>query len=226
MPARPVGERLAPARGQPHEERGERERALHGKTAGHRRQRADVLADHRTQAAGQRVGRRATVGERGALVGDQFDPGQSSHGHPCRHDADDRRRGDERGPRLDAAHGEQDKSEQGVGGQDVAVEQQHRVQAAEHEESAEPTEEPCGEVRAGPARGGHLQGEAVSEQEREQQVELHLEQQPDPELGDVVQPRVMGWIGDEVERVAGGEEGEVHDEDPEQREPAQRVDIQ
>jgi hypothetical protein len=35
----------------------------------------------------------------------------------------------------------------------------------------------------------------------------------------------MGWIGDEVERVSGGEEGEVHDEDPEQREPAQRVDI-
>ncbi|MCI4145620.1 MULTISPECIES: hypothetical protein [Streptomyces] len=168
MPADPVGEQLPLAGGQPDEERGKRERALHGKASGHRRQRAQVLADHRTQAAGQRIGRRATGGERGFLVGDQFDAGQRSHGRPDRHDTDDRSRGDDRSPRLDPVHGKQNKAEQRVGGQDVALEQQHRMQAAEHEKPAEPADEPRGEVRAGPARGGQLQGKAVAEQEREQ----------------------------------------------------------
>ncbi|MCP9999412.1 hypothetical protein LUX34_33755 [Streptomyces werraensis] len=108
-----------------------------------------MLVDHRTQATGQRIGRRATVGERGVLVREHFNAGQRSHGHPDRDDTDDRARGDDRGSRLDPVHGKQNKAKQRVGGKDVALEQQHRMQAAEHEKPAEPADEPRGEVRTG-----------------------------------------------------------------------------
>jgi hypothetical protein len=75
-----------------------------------------------------------------------------------------------------------------------------------------------------PGRALQLDGEAVSEQEREQQVELGLRERRDGERG-----RAIGRAGEVriLEPAAvpgGGEVADVHEQDPGQREAAQSVE--
>lgn len=78
----------------------------------------------------------------------------------------------------------------------------------------------------GPLGGGHLQREAVAEQEREEEIELRLEEHRDGEPRRPVDSRVVCGIADAAAVVGTRERPDVDRQDPEQREPAERVDIE
>ncbi|MEO3930613.1 hypothetical protein ABGB07_43210 [Micromonosporaceae bacterium B7E4] len=116
------------------------------------------------------------------------------------------------GARLDSPNGEQHESEQRVRGEDVAVEQQQRVQCPEREQPGQPAQERRAEDCPTPGCRVELQGEAVAEQEGEHQVRLHREQQLHHPCDQPVECPV-GRVVDQVERVAGGEELHVDQQD-------------
>ncbi|MGB1582522.1 MAG: hypothetical protein ACPHCI_01900 [Solirubrobacterales bacterium] len=127
--------------------------------------------------------------------------------------------------RRHPAHRQQEQSDNGIGREDVAVPEEHRMQRADHEQSEQSSQHPSGETLAMALGRQHLQYEAVAEQEREQDVELVLEQQRHHPLCCVVEPRGRLRIGKpEIAQIGRREVGDVDDQDPQQGEPAQAVD--
>ncbi|CFW38775.1 Uncharacterised protein [Bordetella pertussis] len=103
--------------------------------------------------------------------------------------------------------------------------QQHRMRQPQDRQTGQPAQEARREGRAGPLRRVDLQGEAVAEQERKQQVELGFEQHGHQHVDPLVQrprERRIGQPGTVVDR---GEHTDVDDQDAEQREAAQRVQM-
>uniref|UniRef100_UPI0035A23510 hypothetical protein n=1 Tax=Micromonospora noduli TaxID=709876 RepID=UPI0035A23510 len=216
------GEKPVLTGGEADEEHRERQGPLHGQTADHRRHRPHMLQDDIAEAAAQGQRRTRTGADRGGLVRNQR--GTEDRGDPD-HDgdaADDGRRRDQRGAGLDPPDREQHETEQCVRGEDVAVEQQHRVQRAEDEQPGEPAQERRAERHSAPCRGVELQGEAVAEQKGEQQVRLHREQQLHRASDQQVDCAVRRIV-DQVEVVAGTEERDVHQQDEQQRAAPQCV---
>lgn len=121
--------------------------------------------------------------------------------------------------------GEQDQAEHGVHGEDVAREQQDRVQGAEHEQARQAPQEARGEAGTAPLRGVELEREAVAEEEREQQEELGLEEHRDEPSDRPVEGRGEAGVLQARAVIGRRHVADVDDEDAQQGEAAQGVDL-
>nr|WP_217497735.1 hypothetical protein [Lysobacter enzymogenes] len=124
-----------------------------------------------------------------------------------------------------AAQAQQQRAHQRVRGEDVAVEQQRRVQRADQPQPQQAPAHARRERLPGARGGGLLQAEAVAEQEREQQVELHLEQGRDQRRHDAVERRGKRRVGHAQSPPRRGEHADVDQRDAEQGEAAQGVEV-
>ncbi|MFD3972620.1 hypothetical protein [Streptomyces cyaneofuscatus] len=113
------------------------------------------------------------------------------------HDPVHPQRGTPHPGRIDGTGGEEDQAEDGVRGEDVARVQQDRVQRAEHEQTEEAAQHPGCEGGTVALGRVHLEGEAVAEEEGEQQVELGLHERHDEPVRQLVQT-IGGWPGGAV----------------------------
>ncbi len=155
-------------------------------------------------------------GQRGRRIRHQ--PGAANGGERHRegHGAEQSCGGDQRSAGVDPPHREEEQAEYRVRGQDVAVEQQDGVQHSDREQAGETAAESRAERHAAPGRRGDLQRETVAEQEREEQVRLHRDRGVDEPDDGAINPGIVPGVGDEVERISRGEEGDVDYQNAEQ----------
>ncbi|MEV6247883.1 hypothetical protein AB0M38_17040 [Streptomyces sp. NPDC051742] len=139
-------------------------------------------------------------------------------------DTEQRDGGAHGGAGPDAAEDQQDQSEGGVGGEDVAGEQHDGVDHPQEEQSGQTPKEPRDEPRPGAVGGGELQGEGIAEEEGEQQEELRLEERRHHRTHGTIERAADAGVRHAGAVVGGGQVGDVHHQDAEQGESPQRVD--
>ena len=187
-----------------------------------------VLPDHGTDRApvglqgGEHVGPRLRR-DLGARRVQQAQAGQHRPGR--RGESDEPQRQAQRAGGLKVATAKQQQAQDGVGQQDVAVIEQHGMRRAQRGQARQPPQETRQESRLAALGGRHLQGEAVAEQEREQQIELGLEQQAEDPAGREIQRASERGIDHAAAVIRRGEHADVDDQDAEQREAPERIHL-
>ncbi|MNT43946.1 hypothetical protein D3C72_1804430 [compost metagenome] len=118
---------------------------------------------------------------------------------------------------------QQAQPQQRIGHEYVALVEQHGVRGAQHGQPGQAAQE--SRRKGGLAALGrrHLQGEAIAEQKREQQVELGLEEPRDKPAHAHIHRTRIGGVGNARAVERRRENADVHDQDAKERKAAQRV---
>ncbi|KAG1248289.1 hypothetical protein G6F65_019702 [Rhizopus arrhizus] len=120
---------------------------------------------------------------------------------------------------------QQPQAQQRVGQQDVALIEEHGMRQAQQRQPRQPPQEARRERRLAAFGRRHLQGEAIAEQEREQQIELGFEQPRDQPAHRQIHRAGIGRIGHSCAVERRRENADVHDQNAKERKPAQRVHV-
>jgi len=118
---------------------------------------------------------------------------------------------------------QQAQPQQRIGHQNVTLVEQHGVRGTQHGQPGQATQE--SRRKGGLAALGrrHLQGEAIAEQKREQQVELGFEEPRDQPAHAQIHRTRIRRVGHARAIERRRENADVHDQDAKERKAAQRV---